>query len=104
MIATLPSSLMRALPCVLAVSTARQRARASRPGTRAARARRPGVRDEEVVPAREELHGGAAERAGGRPEAGLVHDPAGGAAQHDRRAAAALEPFTRGRYPPPGAS
>src|SRR3989441_10809368 len=50
-----------------------------------------GVRDEEVVAGREQVHAGAAERSGRRPEAGLVHDPAGGAAQHDRRAADAAE-------------
>src|SRR5437773_12182256 len=43
MIATLFSSRMRALPCVLAVSTARRRARASRPPSEKLDAARDGV-------------------------------------------------------------
>src|SRR5437773_9493965 len=62
-----------------------------------------GVRDEEVVAGREQVHGGATERPGGRPEAGLVHDPAGGAAQHDRRAADAAEELEE-RSPAPSPS
>src|SRR5919204_4568321 len=92
MIATLPSSLMRALP--------RTRWRSLPPAAAREQAVQElakhapdggGARDEEVMAAGEELHGGAAERPGGRAEPGLVHDLARRPAEHDRGAADAAQ-------------